>query len=137
MHLNTWRHVVAYVDRCRELVRVPTIEEFVQLHKVAKVPNECGLHSLKSEAKTKWKHPDSIAEWRWKWLLVRPPVGVPFPVSFGVARPLVLPTRTVAGVKALKSEFTTLLPGAEPQPSSQAFDGPFLESLGLSLSHFP
>ena len=71
---------MAYVDRCRELIRVPTIEEFVQLHKVVKVPNEHGLHALKSEAKSKWKHPDSIAKWRRKWLLVRPPVGVPFPV---------------------------------------------------------
>ena len=61
LHPDTWRHVVAYIDRCRELVRVPTIEEFVQLHKVVKVPLECGLHSLKSEAKSKWKHPDSIA----------------------------------------------------------------------------
>ena len=74
---------------------------------------------------------------RWKWLLVRPPVGVPFPVSFGVAQPIVLPFRTVAGVRDLKSEFTTLLPGAEPQPSGLAFDGPFLEGLGLSLSHVP
>ena len=109
----------------------------MQLHKVVKVGGECGLYSLRSEVKTQWKHPDSIAEWRWKWLLVRPPVGVPFPVSFGVARPLVLPLRTVEGVKALKSEFTTLLPGVEPQPSGPAFDSALLENLGLSLPHFP
>ena len=87
LHPNTWRYIVAYIDRCREVDRLPTIDDFVQLHKVAKVAGECGLHSLKSEVKTKWKHPDSISDWRWKWLLVRPPVGVPFPVSFGVARP--------------------------------------------------
>ena len=119
LHPNTWRLIVAFIARCQELGRDPTIKEFVQLHKVVKVDGECGLYSLRSEVKTQWKHPDSIAEWRWKWLLVRPPVGVPFPVSFGVARSLVLPLRTVEGVKALKSEFTTLLPGVEPQPSDR------------------
>ena len=137
LHPNTWRHIVAFIARCQELGRDPAIKEFVQLHKVASVARECGLYSLRCEVKTQWKHPDSISEWRWKWLLVRPPVGVQFPVSFGVARPLVLPLRTVEGVKALKDEFTTLVPGAEPQPSGPAFDSALLENLGLSLQHFP
>ena len=46
----------------------------------------------------------ALNPWRWKWLLVRPPVGVPFPVSFGVAQPIVLPFQTAAGVRDLKSE---------------------------------
>ena len=81
LHPNTWRYIAAYIDRCREVERLPTIDDFVQLHTVVKVPGEYGLHSLKSEVKSKWKHPDSISDWRWKWLLVRPPVGVPFLVS--------------------------------------------------------
>ena len=137
LHPNTWRHIVAFIARCQELGRDPVIKEFVQLHKVASVARECGLYSLRCEVKTQWKHPDSISEWRWKWLLVRPPVGVQFPVSFGAARALVLPVRTAAAVKALKEEFTTLAAGAEPQPSGPAFDSALLENLGLSLPHFP
>ena len=109
----------------------------MQFHSVVKVPGEYGLHSLKSEVKSKWKHPDSISDWRRKWLLVRPPVGVPFPVSFGVAQKIELPLRTAMGVGELKRMFTTLPPGAAPQQSGPVFDGPFLEGLGLSLAHFP
>ena len=109
----------------------------MQLHSVVRVPGEYGLHSLKSEVKSKWKHPDSISDWRRKWLLVRPPVRVPFPVSFGVAQRIELPLRTATGVGELKRMFNTLAPRAAPQPSGPVFDGPFLEVLGLSLAHFP
>ena len=137
MHPNTWRYITAYMDRCRELGRAASIGDFVQLHSVVKVPGENGLHSLKSEVKSKWKHPDSISDWRRKWLLVRPPVGVSFPVSFGAAQKIELPVQTAKGVGELKRMFATLAPEAAPQPSGLVFDGPFLEVLGLSLAHFP
>ena len=83
-----------YVHHCRELERAVFLEDFPSLHSVTKAPGEHGLYTLKSEVKTRWKHPDSIADWRRKWVLVRPPVGVPFPVSFGVAQKLPVPLRT-------------------------------------------
>ena len=85
LHPNVWRCITAYMDRCQELDRAASLEDFVLLHSVVKVPSEHGLYSLKSEVKSKWKHPDCIADWRRKWLLVRPPVGLPFPVSFSIA----------------------------------------------------
>ena len=40
-----------------------------------------------------------------------------------------------AAVEELKGLFTTLTPGTAQQPSGPAFDCPFLEDLGLSLTH--
>ena len=70
-------------------------------------------------------------------MLVRPPVGVPFPVSFGVAQKVELTARSAKGFGELKRLFATLPAGAAPQPSGPVFDSSFLEDLGLSLAHFP
>ena len=91
---------------------------------------------IKSAVKSKWRHPDSIADWRRKWLLVRPPVGVLFPVSPGVGQRLTVPQRVQSKNEEVKGLFTTLAAGAEPVPSNAEFNGPLLEQLGLSLSHF-
>ena len=46
-----------------------------------------------------------------------------------------MPLRSRAAVEELKGLFTTLTPGTAQQLSGAAFDGPFLEDLGLSLAH--
>ena len=115
LHPNTWRYITAHVLRSQELGRPVTFEDLAVVHASGSVPSENGLYVIKSAIKGKWRHPDSIADWRRKWLLVRPPVGVPFPVSFGVARRLEVPLRTHPGSRdrptAVGSGFLRPLPG--------------------------
>ena len=136
LHPNTWRYITAHVLRSQELGRPVTFEDFAAVHASSSAPSEHGLYMIKSAVKGKWRHLDSIADWRRKWLLVRPPVGVLFPVSLGGGRKLTAPQQPQSRNEGVKALFTSLVDGAKAVPSNAEFDGPLLEQLGLSLSHF-
>ena len=84
---ESWRYITAHVQRSRDLGRMPpTLEDFRTVHTVSPIPEEYGLYRVAGTVRFRWYHPEPSTDWCWRWFLIRPPSGSPFPRIPGPAR---------------------------------------------------
>ena len=101
------------------------------------VPEECGLYQVTGTVRFRWFHPEPLTDWRWRWLLIRPPSASSFPRTPGPAGWLCPPNLCHVRNEEVRALFTTWVPGRRLVSSAEAFTPRVLQTLGISLGAVP